>query len=71
MLIILFRRLCDSDLKDIDLIAWTRYPNAFFVATSFENDSRVLGIIGCRKIADTTIEFARLTVAPEARYLSK
>jgi hypothetical protein len=57
-----------TDLKDPTLISWTTYPNAFFIATFASNQKRVLGFVACKTASDTTVELARLTVVPEARY---
>ena len=55
-------------MKDETLEYCTTFPNAFFVATDEINDDKILGIIGCEKVNDTTFELTRLTVLPEARY---
>ena len=57
----------ERDMGDRQLKPWTTYPNIFFVATPIENDKLILGIVGCKKISDTTTELARLVVAPNAR----
>ena len=59
----------ESNMRDQELTLWTTYPNVFFIATHTENENKVLGIIGCKKISNTTTELARLVVVPDARYL--
>ena len=54
-------------MGDRQLKLWTTYPNRFFVATPIANDKVVLGIVGCKRISDTTTELARLVVVPTAR----
>lgn len=55
-------------MNDETLAFCTTYPNAFFIATDVINDDKVLGMIGCEKITDSTFELTRLTVLPDARY---
>ena len=59
----------ENDMGDQKLAFWTTYPNIFFVATHTANENKVLGIVGCKKISNTTTELNRLVVVPEARYL--
>ena len=55
-------------MKDRELTYWTTDPNVFYIAVHESNEKKVLGIVGCKKTSDITVELARLTVIPEARY---
>ena len=64
-----------KDFKDPNLTFWTTEPNAFFVATHSSNENKILGFVACsnarlfnEKSTNTTLEFGRLTVVPDARY---
>ena len=66
-----------NDFKDPKLSFWATTPNAFYVATHSSNENRILGFIACsnvrffnEKSSNTTLEFGRLTVAPDARYIT-
>ena len=63
-----------NDFKNPELPFWTTEPNAFFVATHSSNERRILGFVACsnvrlfnEKSTNTTLEFGRLTVVPDAR----
>ena len=63
-----------NDFKGTNLTFWTTEPNAFYVATHSSNEKRFLGFVACsnirlfnEKAPNTTLEFGRLTVVPEAR----
>ena len=66
-LLINCRYCMEGDMGESDLKFWTTHPNAFFVATSIDNDDVILGIIGCKKISDRTTELNRLVIVPSAR----
>ena len=58
----------ETDMVERTLKSCTSFPNAFFIATDSIHDDKVLGIVGCKQLTDSTCERTRLTVVPEARY---
>ena len=57
-----------SDLKDKELVFWTKSPNKFFVAKSKES-GRILGCASFKEMTLAKVELCRVAVDKEFRGL--
>ena len=57
-----------SDLKDKELVFWTKSPNKFFVAKSKES-GRIIGCASFKEMTPAKVELCRVAVDKEFRGL--
>ena len=65
----LLRKWLNTDLADEELRFWTTPPNAFLVAISRGEESKILGCISYKEKNSSTVQMHRLCVDPNLRGL--